>query len=70
MPLGEERELYMLRVRQGETVLRVETLLSPEWTYTAAARAADGVPGLYTVEVAQVSAQVGPGAWAQITLSP
>lgn len=69
VPLGEESETYLLRVMQGESVLREVSLSAPGWTYSAAARAADVSGGLYQIRVAQVSARFGPGHFAQITLS-
>ena len=65
-PLGEERESYLLRILQGETVLREETVTSPWFIYPQAARVADGVTGLCTVTVAQVSARFGPGPEARL----
>lgn len=66
-PLGETAELYRVRVRAaGGNIVRRVDLAVPGWTYTAAHRAADGVTGAYTVEVAQVSDSYGPGVWAAI----
>ena len=69
VPLGEESEQYLLRVTQGNTVLREEMLNAPEWTYAAADQAADGLSGAFQVEVAQVSASFGPGTFATLTQS-
>ena len=66
VPLGEERESYVLRVMQGPQVLREITVDAPEWTYTAAAQAQDGITGPFTVQVAQVSALYGAGAVATL----
>jgi hypothetical protein len=68
VPLGEDREVYLVRVRQDTTVLRTEEVSVPTWTYSAAARAADGLAGPYRIEVAQVSAQFGAGVFAEIAL--
>lgn len=65
VPLGEESETYLVRVRAAGTVLREEVTTLPAWTYTAAMKAADGLSGAYTLEVAQVSAGYGPGPFAQ-----
>jgi hypothetical protein len=66
-PLGEEREAYRVRVRAaggaGPVVREAEATAS-QWTYPAAARAADGLGARFRLEVAQLSAVVGPGAWA------
>ncbi|MDF1854913.1 glycoside hydrolase/phage tail family protein [Pseudooceanicola sp.] len=70
VPLGEERELYLLRILQGGTLLREEQSEAPVWTYTEATQTADGLaPGLFEVQVAQVSAVFGPGLFRVLTLS-
>ncbi|WP_210527523.1 baseplate multidomain protein megatron [Rubellimicrobium arenae] len=60
VPLGEDREAYLLRVRRGGAVLREVEVGSPAWTYTPAEQAADG-PGAVTIEVAQLSDRFGAG---------
>lgn len=69
MPLGEVDERYRLRIRDGATVLREVDVTSPSWSYIAALRSADMVPGSYTVEVAQVSERFGPGPYAQLQVT-
>jgi hypothetical protein len=64
VPLGEEAERYLLRVRRGAQVLREADLSAPDWTYTATARTADGPDAGKRIEVAQVSALFGPGRFA------
>jgi len=64
VPLGEESERYLLRVRRGAQVLREVVLEAPAWTYPAAERAADGSDTGKRIEVAQVSAGFGPGRFA------
>ena len=64
VPLGEEQEAYILRVMQGQSVLREVSLNSPAWHYSAAERAADG-PDV-TIAVAQMSARFGPGPFATV----
>lgn len=59
VPLGEESERYVVTVSQGSTVKRTVNVTQPEWTYSAAQRAADG-PGCQ-VSVAQLSTVFGPG---------
>ena len=61
VPLGEESESYLVRVLQGETVLREIVVGSASWTYTSAAQTADGAAGGYTISVAQISATYGAG---------
>jgi hypothetical protein len=61
-PLGEVSERYRVRLHDaaGALVREVETT-APEWTYAAADKAADGLTGLITFAVAQVSESYGPG---------
>ena len=60
VPLGEEAELYLVRVLNGTETVREETVSSAVWTYSAAMQAEDGFSG-DGIEVAQVSAIYGPG---------
>ena len=69
VPLGEEREAYLVRVIQNGAILRETEVTVPEWTYSSGAQAADGVSGAYEIEVAQISALIGAGAYASITLT-
>ena len=64
VPLGEESERYLLRVMEGAQIRREVLLDGPDWVYAAADQAADGGIAGKRVEVAQVSAIVGPGGWA------
>ncbi len=68
VPLGEEREAYLLRVLRNGEVLREVDVATPAWTYTAAMRAADG-PGPVTVEVAQLSDRWGPGPFRSLEVA-
>jgi hypothetical protein len=68
VPLGEEREAYVLRLRRGAEVLREVEVTVPNWIYPAALRAADG-PAPVTVEVAQLSARFGAGPFRSVTLA-
>ncbi|UWQ60099.1 glycoside hydrolase/phage tail family protein [Leisingera caerulea] len=68
VPLGEEIESYRIRVMRGATVLREETAAAPDWTYPAAAQAADGVQAGDILEVAQRSARFGAGPAAKVEL--
>lgn len=70
IPLGEEGESYLIRILQGATLLREETTPSPHWTYTAAMRQADNLHGEHRIEVAQLSARIGPGFRAALTIAP
>jgi hypothetical protein len=68
VPLGEEAELYLVRVSAGGAVLREAQVSAPEWIYPAAAQAADAGAGARVVEVAQVSARYGPGPFARVAV--
>ena len=68
VPLGESRELYLVRVLAGAQVVREATVSLPAWTYGAADKAADGVSGAVTLEVAQLSDRFGPGPFGRITI--
>ena len=69
VPLGEERERYLVRVMQGGAVLREEIVSDPSWHYDAAAQARDGVTGTFEVAVAQISAVYGPGLSEAVTVA-
>ena len=69
VPLGEDREAYILRVSQGGDILRDMTLALPQWTYTLAQRAADLADGPVRLSVAQVSDRFGPGPFASLVLT-
>jgi hypothetical protein len=67
VPLGEEREEYLVRVLQGGAVLREVGSGTPAWVYTPAAQDEDGVAdGRLGFEVAQVSVRFGPGPFERI----
>ena len=68
VPLNEETERYALRVRHAGAIVREVEVTSPGWTYAVGAQGADGVTGAFEIEVAQVSAQVGPGLWARVAV--
>ncbi len=68
VPLGEDVEAYSVRVVQASAIISEYTVPQPQFLYTSAMRTVDGVVGPYRVEVAQVSAQVGPGPFRGIDL--
>jgi hypothetical protein len=68
VPLGEDREAYLVRVRLGGAVVREVTVATPAWVYPAALRAADGTAAGFTLQVAQVSDRFGPGPFAQVVV--
>ncbi len=61
VPLGEDRERYVVRVRQGTAILRSEEVTTPQWTYPVPSQTSDGVVALAVIEVAQISDRFGPG---------
>jgi hypothetical protein len=66
VPLGEEREGYVVRVIAAGAIRREVQVTAPGWTYAAADRAADGVAGPFRVEVAQLSDRFGPGPFRAV----
>ena len=69
VPIGENAEAYLVRVKSAGVVVREESVNAPTWTYTSAARAGDGVTAPFDVEVAQVSDLFGPGIFARIVIN-
>jgi len=67
VPLGEESELYTVRVIKDGNTLREKTVGSPLWIYPLSEQAADGLTGSFQIEVAQVSASYGAGAVGAMT---
>ncbi|SDY08264.1 baseplate multidomain protein megatron [Citreimonas salinaria] len=66
VPLGEEREAYLVRVMRGGSVLREVATAAPHWTYRASDRARDGEGGSVEIAVAQISDRYGPGPFARL----
>jgi hypothetical protein len=69
IPLGEDREAYLLRVLVGGAVLRSVEVSTADWVYTAAMQAEDGPSGAVEIDVAQVSDRFGPGPAARISVN-
>ena len=69
VPLGEDSEAYQLRVIQASATVAEYTVSQPEFIYTAAMRALDGVSGSFQIAVAQLSTSFGPGPFRKLTLS-
>lgn len=70
VPLGEVRELYLVRVFVGPVMKREVTLGTANWTYTASERLADGAASApFDVLVAQISDSFGPGPFTRITIN-
>ncbi|AVO38517.1 baseplate multidomain protein megatron [Pukyongiella litopenaei] len=68
IPLGEEREEYLVRVMGDGRVLREASVGETRWTYPGAQIEADRDAGPLRIEVAQVSARYGPGPFAGLDL--
>lgn len=68
VPLGEAREEYLVQVVQAGEIVREASVTTPEWSYSSAAQAIDGLNGLYQINVAQVSDRFGPGSFATVTI--
>jgi hypothetical protein len=69
VPLGEESEAYLLRVIYNGAILRENEIGSPGWTYTLEDQMTDGISGAFEIQVAQISAMVGAGAFARLDLT-
>ena len=72
LPLGEAREAYAVDVLSGDDVVRSYEATTPSLLYPAADEIADfGAPQTsISIRVAQLSAAVGRGIAAQVTLIP
>lgn len=68
IPLGEDRELYHVRVLSGDSLIREESVFSPALRYSQESWIADGSPRALAFEVAQVSDRFGPGPYRRIVL--
>ncbi len=68
IPLGEDSEAYVLRIRQGAAIRREVNLTSTNWTYSAADRTADVGNTPYVLEVAQLSDRFGAGPFVGVQL--
>ena len=68
VPLGEEREAYVVRVLQGGVTLRETTVTVPQWVYGASQQAGDGAVAGFSIAVAQLSDRFGPGPFRNLTV--
>ena len=66
VPLGEDREAYVVRIFAAGDLKREVIVTAPEFTYSAADKAADGVTAGYTVQVAQLSDRYGAGPYRSL----
>ena len=68
VPLGEMRELYLVRIMSAGVLKREVTVGQSNWTYPAGLRAADGLAALpFDVDVAQISDAFGAGPFVRIS---
>ena len=66
VPLGEEREAYLVRVTGGGSVLREVETGERTWRYSPGEQAADDAGGFLRFEVAQLSVRFGAGPFERI----
>ncbi len=70
VPLGELREIYLVRVSRGGGVIREVITGAPNWTYAQTQKIADGLAGLsFSIEVAQLSDAYGAGPFTRMTIN-
>ncbi len=69
VPLGEESESYRIRVLVTSSIIAEYTTALPQFVYSAAMRATDGVGGPFELAVAQVSATFGPGPFRKVSVT-
>jgi len=67
VPLGEDNEAYLVRIRANNTTVRQELVTAPTYDYVFADRQEDALTTPFQFEVAQVSAQFGPGPFKRIS---
>ncbi|WP_039019182.1 baseplate multidomain protein megatron [Halocynthiibacter namhaensis] len=65
VPLGEESEMYLVKIWDDGILLREETVTVQSFTYTNAMQVSDAAVAPYTIEVTQISALYGAGAPAR-----
>ena len=68
IPVAEEAEAYLVRVRRGTQVLREVQVGKQSWVHSNALQAEDGGAAGIEVDVAQISATFGPGLFRTIPL--
>lgn len=69
IPLGEDREAYLVRVLSAGSLLREVEVASPEFVYTNAMQASDGASGAVDFDIAQISDRFGAGPFIRRTLN-
>lgn len=66
VPLGEESELYEVRVTVGSAVVRDDYVTEARFSYTPAMQLSDGIAGAFSISVAQVSNRYGSGPFLSV----
>ncbi len=69
VPLDEEIESYLVRIRKDAEVVRETSVNSTQFIYDASAILDDTISAPFDFEVAQISAQFGPGPFKRITIN-
>jgi hypothetical protein len=68
VPLGEEREQYLVRVLREDTIVREDTVDRAEFLYAVNDQNTDGRMAT-ALAVAQISARFGPGPFQRMSLN-
>lgn len=70
VPLGELREVYVVRIVQNSTIKREETVATPAYVYAQALQVLDGVDmQVFEIHVAQLSDAFGPGPFTRMVIN-
>lgn len=70
VPLGEQSEAYQINIIKSGAVVRTQAVASPSFIYMAASQISDfgSLQSSYSVQIAELSATIGPGIWRTATL--
>jgi GTA TIM-barrel-like domain/Putative phage tail protein len=68
VPLGEEREAYLVRVFDAGTLLRETVTEAPIWRYAPSEQSADGAGPNLRFQVAQLSVRFGAGPFERMAI--
>ena len=66
VPIGEDAELYAIRVLDGFAIIAEYQAQQPQFEYSATAQAMDGMSGSFGIAIAQISTRFGPGPFRKI----
>jgi hypothetical protein len=69
VPLGEDQEMYHLRIRANGAIVRDSQVTGAQWSYPLADAIADAAMGGLSVEVAQLSDRFGAGPYRTTDLT-